>query len=159
MRRAARLLRAMTLLGIVATAAGLLVVLGQSFAETRTDPTLSLEDGYRIGRLPWIQVGTVLVVLGANVALVAGTILSELAGGWVRRLLAFIPAAVAVAWWLGALIFVIGGGACPTCPPPSPDPFTMAYSLPDETLLLLVLPAVLAAALALTAPRAHRGSD
>ncbi len=153
MRRAIGILKAVTLVGLVATVAGLLLVLGQSFAETRADPSLTLEDGYSIGRLPWMQVGTVLVVVGTNVTLVAGTVASEIAGGWLRRLLALIPAGAGVAWWLTAVIFVATSGGCPTCAPYTPDPFTMAYSMPDATLILLVIPAALAALLALTAPR------
>jgi len=150
-----RVLRVVVVLGLAATVAGLLVVLGQAFAETRADPSLSLEDGYWIGRLPWTAVGTILVVAGTNVTLVAGTAASLIVGGWVRRVLALLPAAAGLAWWLGALIFLVGVGGCPGCAPAQPDPFTMAYSLPDATFLLLVLPAALAGVLGLL-PRRSR---
>ncbi len=154
--RAARLLRVVAGLGVVALFAGLLVILAESFAETRTDPTLSLEDGFRIGRLPWMNVGVALVVAGANASLVGGTLVSWVAGGWVRRVLALVPAAAGASWWLAGLLTVGAGAWCPGCPPPSFDPITFAYSLPDATVLLLVLPALAAGALALLAPRGGR---
>ena len=152
MTSALRVLRVVAVLGLATTVAGLLVVLGQAFAETRADPSLSLEDGYWIGRLPWTAVGTILVVVGTNVALVAGTAASFIVGGWVRRLLALLPAAAGVAWWLGSLIVLVGVGGCPGCAPAQPDPFTMAYSMPDLTIALLVLPATLAVGLGLRGP-------
>jgi hypothetical protein len=151
-----RILRAATVLGMVALVAGLLVIVAQSFAETLADPTLSLEDGFRIGRLPWMNVGVALVVAGTNAALVGGTLVSWVVGGWVRRVLALVPAAAGASWWLAGLLTVGAGAWCPGCPPPSFDPITTAYSLPDATVLLLVLPAFAAGILALRASRVPR---
>jgi hypothetical protein len=156
MTRAVRILRAAAFIGLCATIGGLLVVLGLAFSETRADPSLSLEDGYWIGRLPWIAIGTGLVVAGSNTALVAGTAVSLIVGGWVRRGIVLLASAAGVAWWLGALFFLVGVGGCPECGPAQPDPLTMAYSLPDATVLMLVLPAGIAGMLGLLArsPRA-----
>ena len=155
MTRTLRVLRILAALGVVATVAGILMILGQSLAETVADPSLTVWDGYWIGRLPLMGIGPALVVVGANVALVAGVAASLMAGGGVRRGLVLIAAAAGVAWWLISLLTAVSGAGCPTCLPATSDPFTTAYSLPDATLLLLVLPAALAAVLGLL-PRRPR---
>ena len=69
-------------------------------ARCRRDTALSLEDGYRIGRLPWIAVGVDLVVIGATVAVIAGTLSAWIGGGWIRRTVTAGALVVAAFWWV-----------------------------------------------------------
>jgi hypothetical protein len=145
-----------TAVGLSATAAGLIVLFGQALTEVLTTPGLSLVDGYWIGRLPWTAVGVDLVVIGATIAVAFGTLTSWLAGGLDRRVLSALALAVAAFWWFFAMAPPLLTGYCPGCPPPEPDPITTAYSAPEHTALLLLLPAATAAAVGLSAPRARR---
>ena len=151
MERAIKVLRLGVLIGLGAIAAGFVVLLAQSLSETMANPGLSLADGYWIGRLPWIAVGVCLVVGGSHLALVAGTLAAWIVGGAIRRLGVSLLVLVGAWWWL--LVFLEGGvgAGCPGCVPSGPDPITAAYSLPQNAVLFLVLPAVLAGLLGLTA--------
>ena len=126
--------------GLAAAAAGIVVLFLCSLRETLVDPSLSLEDGYWIGRLPWTAGGVDLVVIGATVAVVAGTIAAWIAGGWVRRSVTTLAAGIAAFWWFLVLVTNPGGGYCAGCPGPGFDPFTMARSTrplpwaPDQDL-------------------------
>jgi hypothetical protein len=139
--------------GLSAVAAGLVVLLVQASSEVLTDPGLSIVDGYWIGRLPWTAVGLDLAVVGATIAVVFGTLTAWLAGGVVRRVLTALALVVAACWWLLAMLPPPQGVPCTSCPPPGPDPITMAYSLPGAVALFLLVPAVIAGAVALGAPR------
>jgi hypothetical protein len=146
----------MTVAGLSAAAAGLLILFVRALTEVLADPSLSLEDGYWIGRLPWTAVGVDLVVVGATVAVVAGTIAVWLAGGWIRRMVASLAAGVAAFWWLLVMLVSGTGAYCAGCPAPDFDPFTMAYTLPQQTLLLLVAPPAVIGVIALMARRSYR---
>ena len=157
MTRVVRGLRLGTMIGLGAVGLGFLVLFTNAFAEVLADPTLSLEDGYWIGRLPWTGVGVGLVVGGSNVALVTGAIVAFVAGGAMRRTSAVLLTLVGAWWWV--LVFLapgLSGGTCSGCPAPGPDPITTAYSLPGMALAFLVVPAVLAAVLGLAAGRRER---
>jgi hypothetical protein len=142
--------------GLSAAATGLVVLVLEAVREVLSDPGLSLVDGYWIGRLPWTAVGVALVVLGATTALAFGAGTAWLAGGWARRLIGSLALAGGALWWLFAMLPPPRGAFCATCPPPGPDPLTMAYSLPEGTVLFLLLPASVAALIALTARRGRR---
>jgi hypothetical protein len=152
-----RAARAGAALGLLASVAGLLVLVASATSEVLANPSLTLADGYWIGRLPWTAVGVDLAIIGATVAIVLGALTATLAGGLVRRVICAAAAAVAVGWWLFALQPSPGGAFCAACPPPGPDPVTSAYSLPEAAVLLLLLPAAIVGVLALTADRT-RGS-
>ena len=98
-----------------------------------------------------------LAVIGATVAVAAGTLTSWMAGGWSRRVVALGAFAVAAFWWSIAMVTRSGGAYCPGCAPAGPEPLTFAYSLPDATILFLLLPAFVIGAVALL-PRAGSGS-
>jgi hypothetical protein len=153
MDRVLRPARLATVVGLSAVTAGLVVLLVQALSEVLTDPALSIVDGYWIGRLPWTAVGVDLVVIGATLAVVSGTVTAWLAGGAIRRAVSAVASAVAACWWLLAMLPPPQGAFCASCPPPSPDPITMAYSLPGAVALFLLLPAVIAGAVGLGAPR------
>jgi hypothetical protein len=65
-----------------------------------------------------------------------------LRGDWLRRLLALAVLVVPVLWWL------IGLGALPYPRFVGPDPVTLAYSLPQQAAIMLLVPAVVMAGLA-----------
>ena len=147
-----------TLIGVIAALAGIAVLFVYATSEVLADPTLSLEDGYWIGRLPWTTVGVALTVIGATVALVAGAPTAWIAGGAIRRVVTAFAVVLGAFWWLLVSVpFVLISGAC--CDPqPDSDPLTMAYSWPQATVLLLLLPAGITAIAALTATRKEPAS-
>jgi hypothetical protein len=143
----------MTVIGLSMAAVGLVVLVAQASSEVLRDPTLSLIDGYSIGRLPGTSVGVDLTVIGATLAVVFGSITTWRAGGWMRRGVVALSLAVAACWWFLALLPPPQGAYCAACQPPGPDPMTMAYSQPDVAVLLLLLPALVAGVLAFTGRR------
>jgi hypothetical protein len=143
------LARRATLAGLVATGAGLVVLFGYSLSEVIANPGLSLVDGYWIGRLPLTAIGVNLAVFGATVAVGFGTVaaLSK------RRWVVLLPLAVAGLWWGFAMIpRPVARGSDP-CPPYEIDPIAIAYSSPEQTVLWLLLPAAIIAAIALRGSR------
>ena len=148
-----RVSRWSTIAGLGACVAGFVILLLASAGEVSAGTAQSLEDGYLIGRLPWIAVGVDLVVIGTTVAVIAGTLSAWIAGRWIRRTVTAGALVVPAFWWSVALLPPSGGAYCPTCAPAGPDPLTYAYSLPESALALLVLPALVAGVAALTAPR------
>jgi hypothetical protein len=143
-----------TAAGVVLAIVGIAVLFAQSAIEVLADPSISLGDAYWIGRLPWTPIGVGLAILGASLAVLAGTVTALTAGGLVRRGLAILALLIAGFWWLVVTVPLvgIGGAACgqQVCPPPTTDPVTMAYSLPEQTAMWLLLPALVASLLGLT---------
>lgn len=156
--RAFRTARWATVVGLLAIAAGLITLLLQALSEVVANPALSLVDGYWMGRLPWTAVGVDLVVGGATVALVFGAATAWLAGGPVRRIASALAFVVGAFWWFLAMLPPPQGAFCASCPPPGPDPITMAYSLPEAVALFLLLPSAVAGAVGVSARRAHRSA-
>jgi hypothetical protein len=140
-------------IGLLAAAAGLVILFAQAMSEVLAEPRLSLVDGYWIGRLPWTSVGVDLAVIGATIAVVFGTVTAWLAEGLIRRVVSGLALAVAAFWWFLAMLPPPQGAFCASCPPPGSDPMTMAYSRPETVVLFLLLPAAIAGAVALSAPR------
>ena len=149
-----------TAAGVLLAIVGIAVLFAQSVSEVLADPSISLWDAYGIGRLPWTPIGVGLAILGASLGVLAGTATALMAGGIVRRGLAIFPLLVAGFWWLVVTVPLVGmgGAACeqPACPPPTFDPVTMAYSLPEQTAMWLLLPALVAGVLGLTSRREAR---
>jgi hypothetical protein len=121
-------------------------------------PGISLVDAYWEGPLPWTPITIWTILAGTLLALVAGAAVVAVAGGWLRRLLLAAALGFSALWWLAALGVVpgpgLGGG--PGRPPfPGWSPVDLAYSAPELAAIMVVLPALLVAALALV-PRRHR---
>lgn len=129
-------------LGLALTGLGLAVLLAYAWYEYLTRPGISLADGYWIGRVPWTPLGVVLVLAGTALGVVGGCAVIVVRGDWLRRI--FIPATAGVPafWWLTALVIPMPRSQVR-------DPVTLAYSLPETAALFLILPALVAAALAL----------
>jgi hypothetical protein len=138
-----------TVAGLVAAGVGLAVLLGYALSEMLANPGLSLVGGYWMGRLPWTAIGVDLVVIGATITAGSGTVTAMLK----RRLVVLLPLTAAVSWWLLALIPLPVARGCDPCPPGVIDPMTVAYSSPEQTLLLLLFPAALIAIVALRSSR------
>jgi hypothetical protein len=149
--------RPATAAGAVIAIVGIAVLFAQSMSEVLADPSISLGDAYGIGRLPWTPICVGLAILGASLATLAGTATALMAGGIVRRGVAILALLIAGFWWLVVTVPLVGmgGAACgqPACPRPAFDPITMAYSLPEQTAMWLLLPALVASLLGLTSPR------
>ncbi len=145
-----------TAAGLGAVAAGLLVLLAYASSEVLAHPGISLIDGYQIGRLPWTAIGVDLAVLGATVVIVFGALTIWIGAGWYRRVISVLPLFIASFWWFVAMIPWGGAVPCDTCAPAGSDPLTFAYSTPEDTFLLLLLPAALIGGLAITTGRRRR---
>jgi hypothetical protein len=152
-----RILTAATWLGVLAMLGGIGTLLAYASSEMLADPSLSLEDAYWIGRLPWTAVGVGLAVAGSTLAVVTGTAAVLIHGGNVRRVIALAMLLPAAFWWAIELLQMQGvSGACGSlspCTRPWIDPITNAYSMPAATLLLLLVPALIVAGLALVPRR------
>ena len=155
MTRAGKAFRRVTLVGLLAAAAGLMVLFVQAVSEVLSDPSINLIDAYWIGRLPWTAVGVDLVIFGATIAVASGIVAVLLAGGRWKRAGSLVALAVATFWWFLAMLPPPQAVPCESCPPPGSDPVAMAYSLPESAALLLLLPALIVGAMALVGPRSR----
>jgi hypothetical protein len=132
-------------LALIVLGASTLVVM--AWIEVLSHPGYTLVDGYWIGRLPWTAVGIVSVLAGSVGALLAGGLAIIVEGGWWRRVLILPAWGAAALWWSAAM------GLLPFPRFAAPDPVTFAYSLPTTAGLLLLLPAVILAGVAITPRR------
>jgi hypothetical protein len=130
-----------------------LIVLGVStlvvmaWIEVLNHPGYTLVDGYWIGRVPWTPAGIVMILAGSVGALLAAGLAIVVEGGWWRRAL-ILPA-----WGAGAVWWAVAMGLVPYPRFDGPDPVTLAYSLPSTAGLLLLLPAIILAGVAITPRR------
>jgi hypothetical protein len=146
-------LRRVTALGLAGASVGFAVLFLTALAQVATDPNLTLADAYWIGPLPWTPMGIGLVVAGSTVAVVFGSIAAWLRGNADRRVASGLGLAIALSWWLLALLPPPKGAYCADCPAPTPDPLTYAYSLPQFAIVCLALPAALIGLLVLIPAR------
>jgi hypothetical protein len=129
-------------LALIGLGASTLIV--YAWVEVLNNPGITLVDGYWIGRVPWTPAGIVMVLVGSVAALVAAAVAIVVEGGWWRRILILPAWAAALIWWSVAM------GLLPFPRFHGPDPVTFAYSLPVTASLLLLLPAVVLAGVAIT---------
>jgi len=134
-------------LGLAALGLGLSVLLAYTWVEVINNPSLSLVDGYWIGRVPWTPLGVVLVLAGSSVVVAAGDVAILARGDLLPRLLMIVVVPVPALWWAIALGFV------PFPRYEAPDPVTLAYTLPETAALMLVVPALAMVALRLVPTR------
>src|SRR5437773_5793902 len=134
-------------LSLALIALGVSTLIVYAWVEVLNNPGYTLVDGYWVGRLPWTAAGIVMILVGSVAALVAAAAAIVTEGGWWRRIL-IVPAwAAALIWWSVAM------GILPFPRFHGPDPVTFAYSLPVTASLLLLLPAVVLAGVAITPRR------
>ena len=146
-------LRRVTALGLAGASVGFGVLFLTALAQVATDPNLALADAYWIGPLPWTPMGIGLVVAGSTVAVAFGSIAAWQRGDADKRVASGLALAVAVFWWLLALLPPPKGAYCADCAAPTPDPLTYAYSLPEFAIVFLALPAALIGLLVLIPAR------
>ena len=141
-----------TRIAVIAAAGGGLLLVVIAVIEMLGHPGTSIFDGYWIGPAPWTEIAIGLLLFGATAVVVLGSVAIWTGQGWLTRAVT-LPALVTTAGWWGLSPFHGMGGAC--CGPvPDYDPITIAYSMPDLMLLLVIIPAIVVGALAiLSMPR------
>lgn len=143
-----------TLLGTLVVVAGFGAIVAASIQGMALVPGGSILDGYDVGLLPWMEVGTWLVPLGGLVATAGG-----LAAIWLGRSgrllrLATLPVLGVVLFWiLLAAIDMSPRRATPNGLPSSSSLATVVYSSPANTIIFLLIPAAVLVLLAAAAPR------
>jgi hypothetical protein len=147
---------------LVVLIAGFLALLAYCIVEAFVNPGRSLVDAYWTGRLPWMAIAEVTIVVGATAGILTGGAAILLAGRWWQRLLAVPAVLVAALWWLLAMAMsTMRAVPCLTghpCPAPDPDPWAYAYSAPETAALFLILPALVVLMTVLLLPRV-RGAE
>jgi len=138
--------------GLVLMILGLGGLLLTAWIEYLATPGQSLVDAYWRGREPWTSVSIAVVLGGAVLTLLCAVVVAIVSGSWIRKLLAVAALCASSLWWLVAF------GVIPLPRYQPIVPVTLAYSLPEVAAMLVLLPALLAAALAL-APRGMRPSS
>jgi hypothetical protein len=126
---------------------GVSVLIVYAWVEVLNNPGYSFVDGYWIGRTPWTPAGIVMILAGSVGALISSAMAVVVEGGWWRRILVLPAWAAGILWWAVAM------GALPYPRFRGPDPVTFAYSTPTTAGLLLLLPAVVLAGVAITPRR------
>jgi hypothetical protein len=126
---------------------GVSTLIVYAWVEVLNNPGYTLVDGYWVGRLPWTAAGMVMILVGSVGALITAAMAIVVEGGWWRRILILPAWGAALIWWSVAM------GLLPFPRFHGPDPVTFAYSLPVTACLLLLLPAVVLAGVAITPRR------
>jgi len=134
-------------LSLAVLGVGVSTLIVYAWVEVLNNPGTTLVEGYWVGRLPWTAAGIVMALSGSVGALVAAGVAIVVEGGWWRRILILPAWAAAFIWWSVAM------GTLPFPRFHGPDPVTFAYSLPVTASLLLLLPAVVLAGVAITPRR------
>jgi hypothetical protein len=143
----------LAIVGLLVVAAGSAAVLVASIQGMHLQDGMSLVDGYWIGLLPWIAVGTWLIPIGGIVAFVgAVTVVWLRPSGWLPRL-STVPAVAIVGFW----VLLMG---IETTPRNAVDGSVSAssvadavYSSPQNTIVLLLLPMTFVLTVALLSGR------
>lgn len=152
MERVLRGLRVAVDIGLVLLLVGIGGLLATAWVEYLRHPGQSFVDAYRRGQEPWTSVSIGVALAGSVLTLLAGALVAFMHGSWIRWLLALLAIGASLLWWLVAFGVI---------PLPHYEPFapvTLAYTDPRTAALLVLLPSVLAAALALW-PRRVRPSS
>ena len=155
MRDAAVVCWRLTLVGVVVVGLGFAAILAASLQGQAQVPGGSIVDGYWVGLLPWINVGSWLVPIGGVVAFVVGVASIWLGRAPVVARIATIPLVVVALFWV--LLVGIGmaprNGPAPDSSTKSSDLATVVYSSPANTIFFLLAPA---AVVVLLAAASHR---
>jgi hypothetical protein len=142
------------ILGALVVVAGLAAIVAASIQGLALVPGGSILDGYWVGLLPWMDVGSWLVPLGGLAATVGGLTAIWLGRSGLLLRVATLPALVVVLFWiLLAAIGMAPHSAIPDVPPSTSSLATVVYSSPANTVLFLLIPAALVVILAALARR------
>ena len=143
-------------LGALIVVGGFAAIVAASVQGMALVPGGSIVDGYDVGLLPWMDVGTWLVPIGGMLAAIAAVATTWLGSSKAVLKALTIPAALGVAFWV--LLMAIGmapHSAVPDAAPGSSGLQTVVYSRPLDTVLFLLVPG---AVLLVLAGIARRGS-
>jgi hypothetical protein len=143
------------LAGIALFAAGMVAILVASIQGMEFQPGLSLIDGYWVGPLPWMGIGTWLAPIGGFLAAIAGVGLVIVRGRHPVVRLAGLALLGVVLFWLLAIAYAMAPRNAPNGSIYRGDFGSAVYSQPDQTIVLLLLPT---AAIVLLAIAGRRGS-
>ena len=139
------------LAGIAVFAAGMVAILVASIQGMQLEPGLSLADGYWVGPLPWMGIGTWLAPIGAFLAAIAGAGLVIVPGRHPVIRLAGLALLAVVLFWILAIAYAMAARNGPDGRIYSSDFGSAVYSQPNQTIVLLVLPASAIVVLAIVA--------
>lgn len=141
--------------GLLLIAVGFAAVLVASFQGMQLQDGLSLIDGYWVGLLPWIEVGTWLIPIGGVLAMVgAGAAVWLRPSGWPLRLATLPAIAVGVFWVLLVAIETAPRNAMDGSISQT-SVATAVYSNPANTVVFLLLPAAFVMVLGGMSDRVH----
>jgi hypothetical protein len=134
--------------GLLIVGAGFAAVLVASIQGMQRQEGQSLVDGYWVGPLPWIEVGTWLIPIGAVLAFVAAVAAVWLGrSGWPARL-ATVPAIAVALFWLLLIAIETTPRNGPDGSIAQSDVTTAVYSSPQNTIVFLLLPTAFVVGLA-----------
>lgn len=124
---------------------GLALVLTTAWIVFLTTSAGDLVIAYRAGEEPWTSIGVVMTLTGATASVVLGTIGTLARLDLVRTVLLIPPLVVAAGWWAAAIDLVSYPDFV------GPDPVGFAFTLPIPAGIGLLLPAIAAVILSLSA--------
>jgi hypothetical protein len=139
------------LAGIALFGVGIVAILAASIQGMQLEPGLTLVDGYWIGLLPWMEIGTWLAPIGAFLAAIAGAGLVMAPGRHPVVRLAGLALLGIVLFWILAIAYAMAARNGPDGRMYSSDFGSAVYSQPDQTVVLLLLPATAIVVLAVVA--------
>jgi hypothetical protein len=155
MRDAAAVFWRLTLVGVVVVGLGLAAILAASLQGQTLVPGGSIVDGYWVGLLPWINVGSWLVPIGGVVATVVGVASIWLGRAPIVARIATLPLIIVVLFWVLLVVIEMAprNGPVPDSSMTSSDLATVVYSSPANTIFFLLVPAAVVVLLAAAARR------
>jgi hypothetical protein len=153
MRDAAAACWRLTLVGVVVVGLGFAAFLAASLQGMALVPGGSIVDGYDVGLLPWIDVGSWLVPVGGIVATVVGVASIWLGRAPVMMRIATIPVILVVLFWVLLVVIGMAPRNGPAGSTTSSDLATVVYSSPANTIVFLLVPAAVVVLVAAAARR------
>ena len=155
MRDAAAVCWRLTLVGVVVVGLGVVAILAASLQGMALVPGGSIVDGYWVGLLPWIDVGSWLVPVGGVVATVVGIASIWLGRASVVARIVTIPPILVVLFWVLLVVIEMAprNGPVPDSSTTSSSLATVVYSSPANTIAFLLIPTALIVLLAAVARR------
>lgn len=143
MERLLQRLRVAVDIGLIVLLLGMAALLLTGWIDYLRHPGTSPIDAYRRGTEPWTSISVAIALAGSLVTLLTGALVALLDGSWIRKLIVLVALGASAYWWLAASGVIPVPGYKPIVP------VKLAYSLPETAALLVLLPAALAAAMAL----------
>ncbi len=143
------------LLGALVVVGGFAAIIAASIQGLALVPGGSILDGYWVGLLPWMEVGTWLVPLGGLAATIGALVAIWFGRPGLLARIATLPALVVVLFWVLLVVIEMAPhtGPSPNSSTTSSSLATVVYSSPANTILFLLVPAAVVVLLAAAARR------